>query len=133
MKKTQIHQFDPILYPYKFWIIVTDDLKVVQDNFTERNGDNIKFVGSNTHEAMVLDIRKKSDPINDKGQGLFGAVIIYRNKGYMSNKNIAHESSHATKRCFEHIGADVSEHEPFEYLLGWLVDCTNQVKLNKFK
>jgi hypothetical protein len=42
-----------------------------------------------------------------------------------------HESSHAAKYLFKHIGADIKEHEPFEYVIGWVAGCCEKVKKNK--
>lgn len=125
-KKIEIHQFDPVLYPYKIWVIVSDNLRVVKENFTELNGQEITFVGEDNFNAMTCQLRLKENRH-------FGSVIIFKSKKMMSTNYMAHESCHAAKQLFEHIGADMRDHEPFEYLLGWIVDCCEQVKKNKFK
>jgi len=127
--KVQIHQFDPVLYPYKFWVMVTDNLSLISDNFTERDGSPITFTSNlGTYEAITLDIRKKG--VNNN---YYGALMLFSSKNNMNIKHITHESSHASKRCFEHIGANVAEHEPFEYLLGWVAECVYKVKNYKHK
>jgi len=128
MSKIKVHQFDPIIYPYKLCVVCSADTKVISDNFNERNGQPMIFINSDTKmsKAFVAEVAQKET-------NLYGSVILFRSKKGMTVQNMAHESSHAAKFLFSHIGADIREHEPFEYVLGWIADCCEQVKTNKFK
>lgn len=53
--------------------------------------------------------------------------MFFRSKK-ISFELAAHEASHAAKYLFEHIGADCSIHEPFEYVIGWIAGCVETVK-----
>ena len=129
MSKVQIHEFDTVIYPFKIWVMVNKTPDVISEHFKEYNGRDIIFVegdGSNRMEAFSMKVRKKDN-------SMYGALIFFRNRKDMSAGLIAHESSHAAKYLFEHISADMNEHEPFEYVLEFIVDCCHKVKLNKFK
>jgi hypothetical protein len=130
MKKYQIHQFDPVIYPFKVWITIADDINAaVKERFLDGySGKEINFsdiVGMT--EAIAHFVQEKED------ERKYGVSIIFRSKKYCTVKNIAHESSHAAKALFRHIGADVNSDECFEYLSGWIADCCYQVKTGKFK
>lgn len=127
MKKIQLHQFDPEIYPFKLWISVTEDInKVVSENFVDGDSQGeITYTNTDGFKAITQKVRQKN------GDCFVGAVIVFRKKKYMTVGTMAHEASHAAKFLFDHIGADVTAHEPFEYLLGWMADCINKVRLNK--
>jgi len=126
-KKTQsvIHEFNPVIYPYKIWICMSNDLDSACENFLDEETDK-DFIFDNTdkYAAMALPSIKKEGRYT-------GCLILFKSKKDMSIKNIAHESSHAAKFLFKHIGASITNHEPFEYVLGWIAECCEKVKLNK--
>lgn len=129
MKKVQIHQFDPVIYPFKIWVVVNKTPDILSEHFKKYDGKDLIFVegdGSNRLEAFVLKVQSKE-------KGNYGAVLYFRNRKSMTYELVSHESSHAAKFLFEHINADIFEHEPFEYVLGFIADCCYQVKTNKFK
>lgn len=124
-KEATIHQFDPVIYPYKIWVVVSDSLNILKENFLERDNQEMQFIGEDSkYEAMCCDVKIKKE-------GKFGSVILFKNKRLMDVKNISHESVHAAKNLFEHIGANIKPSEPFEYLVGWIAGCIEKVKLNK--
>lgn len=41
----------------------------------------------------------------------------------MNLNKLRNEASHVAKFLFEHIGAEIKEHEPFEYAVGWVAEC----------
>lgn len=127
MKKRQvkIHKFDPIIYPYKIWVVVSDSLDSLSDNFLERDLEEMKFIGDDRkYEAMCCDVRSKEEY-------KYGSVILFKSRKFMTIPNISHESVHAAKHLFSHIGANINPDEPFEYVVGWIAGCIEKVKLNK--
>ena len=130
MNKIILHEFNPVIYPFKIWICITKDVQAILDeNFVDyATNEPIKWGERNSSmsDAVTFAVTKK-DTRN------FGTFIAFKGKNTMSVSNIAHESSHAAKDLFNHIGADVEAHEPFEYLLGWIAQCCEEVKLNKLK
>lgn len=126
MIMTKIHEFDPVIYPYRLWIVVDKTTDFLCETFTEYNHEPIVFADGfvDTAEAFTMAVRKKETKE-------YGVVVFMRSKKDMSYKIAAHEASHAAKLLFEHIGADMKEHEPFEYVVGWIADCIYKVKTGK--
>ncbi len=119
----EIHEFDPVIYPYKLWVIINKNPTYIANKFNEYSGNPIDFIERDTNglEAFTMPVVRKE---NSK----FGVIIFFRSRKSMSYELVAHESSHAAKYLFEHIGADVKEHEPFEYVVGWIAGCCEKVK-----
>lgn len=128
MIKVIVREFDPVIYPYKIWIAVSSNLNMACEMFLDAETDK-DFIfsdgdDSSRYAAMALPAIKKN--------GRYcGTLILFKSKKEMSVKNIAHESSHAAKQLFEHIGADTRQHEPFEYAVGWIAECCEKVLKNK--
>ena len=125
-KETIIHEFNPVIYPYILWVIVAQEPDIIEEKFNEYTGGRIVFVAGDVDrsEAFAMPVSRKENP-------RFGVVVFFRSKKSMSYNIIAHESSHAAKYLFDHIGADSREHEPFEYVVGWIAECCERVKNNK--
>lgn len=123
MQKVKLHQFDPVLYPFKIWMCVTSEFnKVIKEHFNDyETGKEIEYEDDNKHNAITMSVRQKTSR-------MYGTLIMFRSKKQMTNGIIAHESSHAAKDLFNHIGANISHHEPFEYLLEWIVNQCYVVK-----
>lgn len=126
VQKIAIHQFDPVIYPYKIWVIISRTPEIISEHFNEYNGDQIVFINGDVDRSLAFVM-----PVMKKDKSSYGAVIFFRSKKSMSFEVMAHESSHAAKYLFEHIGADIKEHEPFEYVIGWIASCCQKVKQNK--
>lgn len=64
-----------------------------------------------------------------------GELIWFPNETSIEQEKVTHESVHAAMDIFRDIGADVDigNQEPFAYLAGWIADCIDQVKRDKFK
>ena len=122
-----IHKFDPVIYPYKLWVIVGKEPGDITNHFKEYKGKKIVFNEGEVDRSEAFTMPVQS--IEDKP--CYGVVMFFRSNKSMSFELVAHESSHAAKYLFEHIGAEVKEHEPFEYVVGWIADCCEKVKKNK--
>lgn len=122
----KIYEFDPVIYPYRVWIVVGKTPDIIIENFNEYNGDKIyKFSADfGKYDGFVLPVQSKENP-------RYGVVIYFTSKKEMTCELITHESSHAAKYLFEHINADIKEHEPFEYVIGWIASCCEKVKKSK--
>lgn len=122
-----LEMFDPVIYPYKIWIVINKTPECLSEYFYEYSGKPIQFEdsnGTNRMEAFCMQVKGKVT-------SQYGTVIYFRNKKNMDYDIIAHEASHAAKQLFEHINADMSDHEPFEYLVGWIAKCCGIVKHSK--
>jgi len=124
--KIQIHQFDPVIYPFKIWITIGITDFQLKSNFCNLDYSEISYNLSKDSHAFTDDVRHKETRY-------VGALINFENKKQITMNNVAHEASHAAKMLFEYIGADIRQHEPFEYVIGWIADCCDQVRKNKFK
>jgi len=121
--KNIFHEFDPVLYPVKLWVIVTDNNKVLNDRFSwyPKEDINIDFNISNATAGIAL--KKKGE--------LLGVLIVFENSKQLNVKNIAHETSHAVRRIWNHLGEDYFGDEATAYLSGWIADCCWKVKTGK--
>lgn len=121
-----IREFDPVIYPFRLWVIVGGTDKEITDSFLQYKGEEIESLdkGISKSEAFAM-------PVISKESNRYGVVVYFVNRRVMTCSVIAHESSHAAKFLFEHIGADVKEHEPFEYVVGWIAGCCEKAKKNK--
>lgn len=121
-----IREFDPVIYPFRLWGIVGGTDKEITDSFLQYEGEEIESLdkGISKSEAFAM-------PVISKESNRYGVVVYFVNRRVMTCSVIAHESSHAAKFLFEHIGADVKEHEPFEYVVGWIAGCCEKAKKNK--
>ena len=125
MSNIVVHEFNPVIYPYKIWITVSNNLDKACEMFNDDvTGNPFVFTSKDKYAAMALPSIKIDG-------NYIGTLILFKSKKEMTIKNIAHESSHAAKQLFQHIGADVSEHEPFEYVVGWVAECCEKVLKNK--
>ncbi|NCD07174.1 MAG: hypothetical protein EOL97_13750 [Spirochaetia bacterium] len=126
MNKTTPYCFDTVLYPFKIYVIVNKTPDIIAKYFKEYSGEDVIFTkddGTNRMDAFTMSVISKDD--ND-----YGALLFFRSKQSMTPGLIAHEASHATKMLFEHIGADMREHEPFEYVLEFIVNNCYKIKTN---
>ena len=125
MNKIQIHEFDPVIYPRKLWIVVTDSERILRDNF-EYEGD-IKDV-LETSDAFVFGCQNKESLKK-------GVCLCFLKKSLISTKYIAHESVHVASQiffdCNMTMGFNDGKDEHFAYLVGWIAECCEKVKLNK--
>ena len=122
----RIHEFDPVIYPYKLWIVIDKQPTIISEYFDEYSGNPIEFIERDTNNLAAFAM-----PVSKKEDSNYGVVIFFRSKRSMKYELVAHESSHAAKYLFEHIGAEIKEHEPFEFVIGWIAGCCEKVKNNK--
>lgn len=123
----EIHEFDPVIYPYRIWVVVAKEPTCIEEQFKEYDGKPVRFVdddSSSRQDAFCMMATKKDSKF-------YGTVMYFRSKKSMTYELVAHESSHAAKNLFEHINADIKEHEPFEYVVGWIAGCCEKVKKSK--
>lgn len=127
MSKVQIHQFDPVIYPVKLWVVATTDFKSLSDRFCDaetKKDINTSFI--DRHEAVTYYVQQKENPT------YYGVLIATTSKSYLTTKLIAHESTHAADFIWQHTGERVSGDEANAYLVGWIAECCEKVKRNKF-
>lgn len=124
MKKVQFHEFDPVIYPFKVWVVITSDDNIVKSRYCEPDNKELD-IELRGYDATTSFLK---DRITNKK----GVLIAFSKRRNMDMNTVAHESSHAAKIIYDKIGAEVGPHEPFEYLLGWIAECCDKVRRNKF-
>lgn len=129
MGKVQFHEFSPVIYPRKLWVVITNDCNAIKEQFDYEYENELKDVMEKS-EAFVF-------PCTHKESRKLGVCVVFKNRGYMNVKTITHESVHIASNIFSDcnmtMGFDDCKDEHFAYLAGWAADCINQVKTNKFK
>lgn len=121
-----IREFNPVIYPFRLWVVIGGADKGISDSFLQYNGKEIENLDKDMARLEAFAM-----PVISKKSNHYGVVVYFVNRRVMTCSVIAHESSHAAKFLFEHIGADVKEHEPFEYVVGWIAGCCEKTKKNK--
>ena len=66
-----------------------------------------------------------------KEDNLIGILIVFENVKSFTVKTIAHETAHAVKQIWNHLGEDYFGDEATAYLSGWIADCCWKVKIGK--
>ena len=119
----KIHQFNPILYPVRLWIVITKD------------GESLKgdFVYCDTREEIDVSIFKTSEAITyhvvqRNSPWYKGVLVVFGDKKCMTTKNIAHESAHVADIIWKHISERAYGEEANAYLVGWVAECMEEVK-----
>ena len=125
-KKVVIHEFDPVIYPRKLWVAITKERNTLVKQFYN-DIDNIEIVlpdNSHTLGAITFSCYK----LDSKD---YGILIIFDNKEICNTKTIAHEATHAADFMLQRLGEDDAGMECYAYLVGWIAECCEKVKLNK--
>ncbi|WP_315084975.1 hypothetical protein [Bacteroides heparinolyticus] len=121
-----IKEFDPQIYPYKLWVIIDKTPDEIPALFYGYDGKEIENIVSSIDKMEAFTM-----PVMKKDFSSYGVIVFFRSKKQMNVQVIAHEASHAAKFLFEHIGAEIKEHEPFEYVVGWVAECCDLVRKGK--
>lgn len=125
--KIIIHEFDPVIYPRKLWIVVTKDMSIITNNFLDKNSKGEMIYSGD----IGSDFHAITQKVTHKESRLHGSIIVFGNKAALTSKNIAHESTHAARQIWNELGEDVTGEEADAYLVGWIAECCEKVKLNK--
>lgn len=96
----QIHQFDPVIYPFKLWVAVTDNIAVLNERFCRMNRADLDMKVDD-YEAVTYYVKER------EGNLYKGSLIVFIEERWMTIKIIAHEATHVARRCWEHVGEDI--------------------------
>lgn len=121
----EIHEFDPIIYPRRLWIVVKPEKGQLEDVF-----DDLKYeeVSGDAYNATAIYL------VREKQFGLLGGLIVFKNKREITIENITHEATHIAMDMFTDLGIEFNgaSQEAFAYFVGWVAECCEQVKRNKY-
>ena len=132
--KGKIHEFDPVIYPFRIWVSINPSLEEVSE----------KFYGL-TDEMERVDIDEKwldedrfkiatTSPVSIKKDGWCGLLVCIHKPKVMNTGVIAHESVHCADFVCEQFGITTGSFEngeAYAYLVQWIAGCIEKVKLNK--
>jgi hypothetical protein len=124
-RKVLIHQFNPEIYPYKVWVAITNDIEELSRNFANDRDEEIAWGNIKVKSASTISVHKKDDV------GYYGVLIVFYKRDSCIAKYISHESVHAADFLWEYLGENNIGNEANAYLVGWIADCIERVKLNK--
>lgn len=122
MKKVECFEFDPVIYPRKLWIMVTNNPNDIYADFQNPDNPDTKIDDNafNKYGAFTCRAERKSDLI-------LGVLIVFGSKKSIDIKTIAHESFHAVEYISDDVGLQVTD-EQAAYLIGWCAECCDKVK-----
>ena len=123
-----IHQFNPEIYPYKLWIVITSEEFAVKERFNNGLNEELKLnISGRCAKAITFQAVKKETLER-------GVMIIFTDKKYIGISEISHESTHAASFMWDMMGEkDIGEigEEANAYLVGWIAGCCEAVKKYK--
>lgn len=125
----RIHEFDLTPYPRKLWVTCACSTAALNDLFSDGVDGKPFDEMDECDSATVYSVRRKKPDVRG------GILIRFRSKKDMKQEEITHESCHAALEVYNYICQDVKfdSQEPFCYLAGYIADCCEQVRTNKFK
>ena len=123
----QIHQFDPVIYPVKLYVIKYPNAEEINDKFTDFDFTSLNYkLNANVYAVTWNTV------VRLKETNKFGVLIILY-PGKINIGHIAHEATHAARVIWDWLTENTTGAEADAYLVGWISDCINQVRTNKFK
>lgn len=126
-RKEVFHKFSNSIYPTDIVVVITNNETAIKNRFLDRDGDEIELPIQ--CDALVANVTERDTRERCE-------LIVFRKKEYMTIATIAHEAFHAMQNIAEKVGLqcyDDSCNEHMAYLIGWIADCCDQVRTNKFK
>ena len=126
----EIHQFDPVIYPRKLWVVRGKGSKeYIIKEFISPDGSRLAIDDDDT--AIITTYGS----VMHVKSGKYGVLVWIKDITNSDTGAIAHEGAHVATYIFADIGAYLvpSNQEPFAYLCGWAADCIYQTKTRKFK
>lgn len=125
LETTNVYKFDPVVYPFKLWVTIADDVELIVRRFRKLDGSKLSnidgpFTGYTT--GLIYEVRS----------GDLGVLVVFNPERGLKTSTIAHESSHVADKFWEEMGDDRIPSEANAYLVGWVAECCQKV-INKFK
>lgn len=128
MKKTVFHKFCPDIYPTNIYVAVTNSQTDICDMFLDEHGQEIGDLPIHC-DALCMSVAERSN--NERVD-----LIVFRKKEYMTVSTMAHESFHCAENICRKLGIvynNEDNNEAFAYLIGYIIDCCDQVRTNKLR
>lgn len=128
--KVVFHVFDPTIYPRKLWVVKNASISDVSKLFYNYDKTEISIPDTYANNSKGLVFR-----VRDRNAGFYGVMVMLFGK--CDIETVAHESVHVASCIFSDcgifMGFDDGQDEHFAYLVGFVADCINQVRTNRFR
>lgn len=132
-----IYEFNPVVYPFRLWVIKKNTNSDVKDNFW---GITSGYETYDIEDEMLDQQHKKANawvlPVSKKESKRIGVLVCLEKTREMTVGKVAHEATHVVDWVCEHLdlrGFSYAEGEARAYLTGWVTDCINNVLKGKVK
>lgn len=131
----RIYEFDPVIFPFRLWVMKKPTYKDIADNFFELDSDYSKHeIQETVYDNLVKKSYAFTYTVAKKPNRIIGAMIALLDINKISTSVVAHEASHVVDFIIEHCGLESNTYASGEtraYLVGWVVDCIEKVKRGK--
>lgn len=128
--KTQIHEFNPQVYPFRLWVGVKVPFEEVTKFYNLCNMNEVAEFKEDDYYSHSK-ARATCMPVVRKEDNRIGILCsIWDAKG-MTIGDVTHESLHITDFLCEYLGIKsegFDDGEPRAYFAGWVANCIDQVK-----
>ena len=113
-EKITLYEYDCQLYPRRLWIAITTGCPQGLNGIEPMS------------EIGIADTQTTYNEANRMG----GVLIRFSTKACMTPMMMAHEAVHAAVDICDYIGGQINleSQEYFAYLVGWIVECCDDVK-----
>lgn len=129
-----IHQFDPIIYPCRLWVAIHPAFEEVKEMFYGLNSEMERVEITESGYLPDHFVVARTYTVSDKKTGWIGVLMCIWKPKQFNTKLLCHESAHCADFICENFGIETGKFdsgEPYAYLIGWIADCIEKVKLNK--
>lgn len=120
--KTKVHEFDPVIYPVKLWVLIAEDSDYLRS----------QFVYYPSKKTLQVEIPEDTDALVDtvmlKSNNEIGILITFRDFESCNTGTIVHEACHVADRFWKRIGERKKGSESNAYFIEWIVKCCEKAK-----
>lgn len=129
--KYKIHEFDPVIYPFRLWVTKEFLAQSIKESFYELNekGHMVEF----SFEEIIGSIAATA-PVVDKSTYQKGCLVILKRPKDVGVGVISHEATHVVDwvcDTFGLSGFSFDDGEARAYLVQWVANCIEEVRRAK--
>lgn len=135
-RNNDIHEFNPVIYPFRLWVGINPSFGSVSERFytLTPSMERIDFTRDIYHGSRFAIA--STFPVCDKVGGWIGTFIPIYRPSMLTVGTIAHEASHCTDFMCDQFGVagfNFNDGEARAYFTEWVANCINKVKMGKLK
>lgn len=127
MSIVKIHEFDPVIYPFKLWVCCTDNYKTLNTRFYSSEKQDLDITPIYDNEGVTYYVKERCY------MGHYGCLVVFTRKEYFNIKLMAHEAAHVCDYLWEHVNEGEVGDEANAYFMGWVVDSMDKARKHKNK